>query len=209
MEIFYDVEQHYSHLIAEAAKKPKSVIITSYGIYAGITQDGRDSTEWGEKYHLYSRDFLESLTDVPEVRIIIGLPDYRSCKGRSKCEDCETNYIASLIKIYNHADKFAQYKWRMSTASHIKCALFINDAADAASSTTYRLKVSGVIGGRNLNDSMWTDTSYTIEGQIAGDLCVKVINFYKQCHPITLDSLDEVIKTKGISPTTLEKMINA
>ena len=87
----------------------------------------------------------------------------------------------------------------MSTASHIKCALFINDG----------LKVSGVIGGRNLNDSNWTDASYTIEGQIASNLCVKVLNLYKQCHPITLDSLDGVFKTKGISTTTLEKMMNA
>ncbi len=199
MEIFYDIKQHYGHLIAEAAKKPKSAIVTSYGIYAGITQDGRDSTEWGDKYHLYSRDFLESLAEVPDVRIIIGLPDYRSCKGRSKCEDCETNYVASLIKIYNHADKFSQYKWRMSDTSHIKCAIFINVGSN----------ISAVVGGRNLNDSIWTDASYTIEGQVASDLCVKVLNFYKQCSPLTLESLDEVIQAKGISQSTLEKMINA
>lgn len=203
MEILYDIKQHYNYLIAEVAKKPRSVIIMSYGIYAGITQDGRDSTEWGDKYHLYSRDFLESLADVPDVRVVIGLPDFKSCKGKLPCEDCEVNYVASLIKTYNHAEKFSSFKWRISTASHLKCALFIFE--DETSDTT----ITGVIGGRNLNDSTWIDASYTIDGKNAINLCKKVLGYYKQCDAMTYDTINNVLMTKGIQQSTITKMINA
>jgi hypothetical protein len=203
MEIFYDIKEHYKYLISEVGKNPKSVIITSYGIYAGITQDGRDSTEWGDKYHLYSRDLFDSISDIQDVRIIIGVPDYRSCKGSKPCEDCEISYVASLIKIYNHAEKFSGFKWRISTSSHLKSVLFIHDDAGA------KPKISGVIGGRNLNDSTWFDASYTIDGERAMDLCKRVLNYYKQCPPASLDALNDVLMLRGIKQSTITKMINA
>lgn len=203
MEIFYDIEKHYQYLISEVGKNPKSVIITSYGIYAGITQDGRDSTEWGDKFHLYSRDFLDIIAAIRDVRIIIGLPDYRSCKGSKSCEDCEVSYVASLIKIYNHAEKFPRFKWRISTSSHLKSVLFIHE------DTGPKPNITGVIGGRNLNDSTWFDASYTIDGEKSIDLCKKVLNYYKQCPAATLDAINDVLMMRGIKQSTITKMIDA
>ncbi len=82
MKLFIKIEDHFQYLDQLVKKGPTKVFIASFGIYAGITYDNRDTTEWGPKYRLGTRDFLESLRGI-DTHIIIGVSDYKSCKGKN------------------------------------------------------------------------------------------------------------------------------
>lgn len=154
--MFLSHEDHAQFLSEQVQAKPKHVIIASFGIYAGITYTGQDTTEWGEKYHLATRDLLESMRKLPDARFLIGAANYRSCKGKVDCIDCEKQYCRTLIRLVNHAEMFPEFQWRVSTSLHLKCALFFWDK-----------KNSGVAGGRNFTDSDWSDCTFELSaGQI-------------------------------------------
>ena len=67
MKMFLGQEEHAEYLSRCVADSPKSILISSFGIYAGITYSGQDTTEWGEKYKLETRTLMEKIRSLPHV----------------------------------------------------------------------------------------------------------------------------------------------
>ena len=134
-------EQHFDWLINRIGDKPNNVTIASYGIYAGITYTGDDSVKWGDRYHLDTRDFIDALKDVANVRMLIGVSDYKSCKGTHQCLHCEKQYVQMLLRLVNHAEHFDKFQWKMTNQLYFKAYIF-----------EYDDKLIGLSSGRNLSD---------------------------------------------------------
>jgi len=153
-KMFLDHTDHSQFLFDRVHEKPSHVLIASFGIYAGITYAGQDVTKWGEQYRTATRDLMEIMRGLPDVRMLIGVADYKSCKGKStRCTDCEVEYVRAFMRLVNHAELFPEFKWRISTELHLKCSLFFYDKPARA---------AGVAGGRNFTDSSWADVTFEL-----------------------------------------------
>jgi hypothetical protein len=195
MKLLIDSTDHFSFLQEAIAKKPSSVLIASYGLYAGVLPDGRDTNDWGPRFKSQTRDILESLRGVKDVRILIGLYEYKSCKVKVPCSNCERKYALDLIRHLNHAEKFKEFQWRVAIASHIKCILF-----------DYKDTKLGVAGSRNFTDSSWEDISVTLDVDGVNQLEAHVNGVWKEAQPLNDEVIGTILEGQGISASTMESM---
>lgn len=195
MRLILDIADHYKYLHACLARKPKKITIASYGFYAGILADGRDTTEWGKQHQLETRNLLEKMREIPEVNILVGLYNYKSCKPHSICVDCERKYVLDLFRLMNHAEFFQEFNWRAVQNFHLKGVLFY-----------YTKKAIGITGGRNFTNSMWTDISLALnqEETIAlGDQIDAVID---TAYDVNATMINKLIIENNISDTTMKSL---
>ena len=151
MKMFLDHNDHAKYLSDRVEENPTHVFIASYGLYAGISYAGQDTTKWGKKFQLATRDLMEAMRKLPDVRFLIGASNYKSCKGKLTCIDCEKQYCRSLIRLVHHAELFPEFKWRVTTNLHLKACIFF-----------YGQQVKGIGGGRNFSDSDWIDCTFEL-----------------------------------------------
>jgi hypothetical protein len=188
MEMFLDHADHSRFLFDRVAQKPKHVFIASFGIYAGISYKGQDTTEWGDKYRLATRDLMESMRGLPDVRFLIGAANFKSCKHPIDCVDCEKQYCRTLIRLVNHADKFPEFQWRVTTELHLKCALFFYDKS-----------ARGVAGGRNFADSDWSDCTFELPVGHIKQLYEHVNGLWDQARVINNETIGQIFDEEQIS----------
>jgi hypothetical protein len=195
MKLLISTDDHFQFLENALDPTPSRVLITSYGFYAGILADGRDTTEWGSKYKCRTRDLLEAIREVPTVQILIGLYEFKPCK--KECLDCQRKYALDLIRHMNHAEKFPEFEWRVTEASHIKCVLFFypNDA-----------KV-GIAGSRNFTDSSWEDVTVTLEYSDVQRLDTHIGGLWEKARPLNDSTLGSVLQEQGISQKAFESIV--
>lgn len=188
MEMFLDHADHSKWLFDRVAEKPSHVMIASYGIYAGISYAGQDTTQWGEKFRLATRDLLEIMRPLPDVRLLIGVANYRSCKGKFTCIDCEKQYCRSLIRLVHHAELFPEFQWRVTTSLHLKACLFF-----------YPKTAKGIGGGRNFSDSDWVDCTFELPHAHIKKLYGHIKEVWDQSKPLTDDTIGEIFEEQEIS----------
>lgn len=197
MQMFLEFDDHMTFLEEMVAKKPEKITIASYGLYAGITYKGHDTTAWGEKYRLRSRDLLEQMRSVPNVKMLIGAQEYTSCKYKEKCIACEMKYAQTLFRLVSHADLFPEFEWRMTTQLHLKCAIF-----------TFIDTVRGVAGGRNFADSTWADITFELTDQQISKLQDHTLNLWDEANPTTDVTVQELLENQKISEQALIALMN-
>lgn len=197
MKLFLDHADHSRFLFDRASEKPDRVLISSFGIYAGISFSGQDTTTWGEKYRLATRDLLEIMRTLPDVKMLIGVADYRSCKYNAYCRDCETTYAKNLLRLAFHAELFPEFEWRVSTQLHLKCALFY-----------YGDVIKGVAGGRNLTDSNWADVTIELSPGYAAELAQHTMQLWAASAVLNDDAISEILKSQNISDKTMTAIAN-
>lgn len=193
MKLFFDHADHSKFLFDRVAESPSHVLISSFGIYAGITYSGKDTTTWGDKYRLATRDLLESMRSLSDVKMLIGVADYKSCKYKDYCRDCEINYAKGLLRLAFHAELFPEFKWKVSTELHLKCALFF-----------YQNDIKGVAGGRNFTDSHWADVTIELNRQYAKELATHTLDLWKKSPTLNDEAVENILEDQGISKKTLQ-----
>lgn len=190
MEMFLDHDDHSRFLFDRVAEKPQHIIISSFGLYAGFSWSGQDTTQWGKKFQLATRDLMEAMRGLPDVRFLIGVANYKSCKGKLDCIDCEKQYCRALLRLMNHAEQFPEFKWRVTTSLHLKCILFF-----------YKKNVRGVAGGRNFTDSDWADCTFELTTSQIKTLYGHVNNQWSQARPLTDETISQIFDEEEISPS--------
>jgi len=195
MKLLLEHDDHSRYLSDRVAEKPQKVLITSFGIYAGITYNGQDSTTWGDKYRLATRDLMEAMRTIPEVKILIGVAEYKSCKNKNYCIDCEKQYVKNLLRLVFHTELFPEFEWRVSTDLHLKCALFYYDDI-----------IQGVAGGRNLTDSNWADITVVLDKKHAMELSQHSLNLWDKSSKLTDAAITDIFKSQHISDKTMESI---
>jgi hypothetical protein len=196
MKLLISSQDHFKYLNGCLDASPNRVVIASYGLYAGILPDGRDVTTFGKKFQSQTRDLMERMRAVHRVQMLIGLYEFKSCKGKLPCADCEKKYALDLIRHLNHAEAFPEFEWKVTNSSHIKCALFYGDFDYCA----------GVAGSRNFTDSSWEDVSVTLDHDGVAGLTKHIDTIWNQSRPLCGDTINKVLKEQNISEGALAKI---
>jgi hypothetical protein len=192
MKLIPTVEEHFKELrsMTEGADQ---VLISTYGIYAGINHYGQDLNGQSSKYTAYAKEFLDSLIGVSKVNIVVGLYPYSSCKGTARCVYCESRYVRGLLRLSSHKDHFSSFKWRVKPNNHLKCVLAIRGNS-----------FEGIVGGRNLSDSNWNDLTFRLEPEDAKEVFKMVVPIWKEAEDLTDDTLSSLLDRYEISKHSME-----
>jgi hypothetical protein len=193
MKIMLTLAQHNDFIVECLAGKPDSVFVTTYGIWAGYNFEGKDAVS-ADKMP-FTRKILDGFRAVKDVRMLVSIPSYASCKGLERCLNCESKYVQSLFRLQSHADAFPAFQWRLVTDSHIKAIVF-----------TYKggHKIA-VVGGRNFTNSQWADITFGIgtPAQIA-PMEAHAQEMWIKGLPISNDVIGEIIQANEISSQAME-----
>lgn len=194
--MFIENEDHYQYLRDSIALNPAHVIISTYGVYAGITHDGQDITQLGEKYKKNTKDILDMLKG-HDVRILVGVSNYKSCKTKGQCIDCEKQYAKMILRTAEHASFFNHVKWKITTELHLKCYLFFyNDKT-----------VRGLAGGRNFTDSEWADISFELNLNQIKTLYGHTKKLWDSAQSITDSAISDLLISQGISEEGVQAVL--
>jgi len=182
--IFTDTESHNGALKQMAKRKPQAISIATYNIYAGILHDGEDSHQWDDdKYKNGAHEFLDLITTIQDVRILVGISPMILCK--KLCEDCIADGYKRAMRLVKHKEKWPRFQWRFTDSFHFKCYLFHYKSGDV-----------GVGGGRNLSNSNWVDMSFVLnKKQIIAAKTLFDLS-WEQAHSVTMENLEESIKSQ-------------
>lgn len=194
--MFLDFSSHSAYLLNALSQKPSKIFISSFGLYAGITYTGQDTAEWGPKYKLATREMLEAMRKVPKVYLLIGVAPYKSCK-EGRCPDCEKKYVQSLLRLVFHAEKFPEFKWRVSTELHLKCTLFFYPNQSPI----------GIAGGRNLSDSDWADLTFPIAKSDILTLFEHLMGLWNKSKKLDDATIAQIIKEQNIPDESLQAVV--
>jgi len=200
-EMFIPNEDHYAYIRKCVANKPEHSLIATFGIYAGITYDGRDPTEWGAEYGLNTRDIITELQKLDNVQFLVGVANYRSCKGKIDCIDCEKQYVRSLFRLVFHAEKFPEFEWRITTDLHLKCSLFFYDQDCTPE------KAKGVAGGRNFTDSSWADVTFELSSKQIDELHTYTADLWRDSLSATDESVGKIFDQQNLSEKGIEAVL--
>lgn len=197
--MFVTNAEHNKFITDCVAASPDHIIISTFGLWAGLLYDGRDTREWGKKYHSDTREQLELMRAVPNVQILVGIADYFTCDlNKAPCLSCEVKYIRGLFRLAAHIDAFPEFHWRISNNLHMKCALFFYGDKS----------VKGVAGGRNFSDSEWADITFEMTKPQITALTKAFIDNWRKARPMTDTVIGEIIESQNISTKAMETIIN-
>lgn len=196
MELMVNYEDHIKWLSERIDEGPTSTMVTSFGLYAGISYAGEDMTKIGWKFRSKTRDLMEKMRNLPNVRFLIGVPKYRSCKGKSQCINCEAQYTKDIIRLSNHIQFFPEFKWRMTSDLHLKSCIF-----------TYGKTCKGISGGRNFTDSDWFDCTFELSKEHVRKLLEHVAEVWGNSKRLDDDTLGDILLDQGISEEGFNSVI--
>jgi hypothetical protein len=194
MNFFIEADEHNKKLLELAKSKPDKIVMSTFGIYCGITKTNDDVRSWG--YTSNTRNILDEMIDkCNDITILIGISCYQSCRTE-RCRYCENKYIMQTIRYLNHVDTFKSIKWRYSLDMHLKAYLFYHG------NNKY-----GIIGGRNFTDSEWIDLTVSVDGENFDKVEKHVMLSIDKSYELTPDSLYHICLKSGISNKTVDEII--
>jgi hypothetical protein len=202
MKLLISSQDHFQYLNDCLDQSPDSVTVASYGLYAGILPDGRDVTTFGKKFESQTRNLMERMRTIHTVRMLIGLYEFKSCKGKLPCLDCEKKYALDLIRHLNHAEAFPEFQWKVTSNSHIKCILFSKRMIEANGG----LRLMGLAGSRNFTDSSWEDISVSLDADSVLQLEQHIDKIWAESRALTGDTVNSVLEEQQISQAALDKI---
>lgn len=197
MELMVNYDEHIKWLSDRIDEKPTGVIITSFGLYAGISYAGQDMTKLGWKFKSKTRDIMEKMRPLSNVRFLIGLPKYQSCKGRSTCLDCEIQYTKNIVRISNHIELFPEFKWRTTSDLHLKSCIFLYDKV-----------CKGISGGRNFTDSDWYDCTFELSQEHIRKLLKHISDIWSDAKRLNDETLADILYEQGISERGFNSLVS-
>lgn len=184
--MFLTTDECYEELYKWLEQNPTLVQISSFGIYAGIVDSGKDIHKIGGKYTSSTHTFLDKLAETNvKTQILIGVAAYTSCKeDKSQCKDCFKKYSKNMMRLLKHVENWPNFEWRFREELHLKCTIF--NYKDAKKD-----RILG--GGRNLTDSNWADISFEPPRELVPDLKEYFINQWNVSTPVTEEKLAEYV----------------
>lgn len=136
---------------------PKKVKILTYGLYAGILDNGKDINSWKQTGTKLILDEIKEFNI--NCEIIVGIPEYISCKERIDCDDCIIKHNKLVERIKKTAELYSSIKWHFVDRMHIKGYIFEFEDKDIA-----------LLGSRNFSDSGYEEAIIKIKPADASHL---------------------------------------
>lgn len=186
--MFTTLQEYYDYLYECIDDQPQEIRISTFGIYAGILDTGKSMHSIGGKYLSKVHNFLDAVEEKTDrVKILVGLPMYRSCKGKHEvCKHCITSYAKIYSRLAKHQENWPSFQWRFHGELHLKCAIFDYD----------NNKARTIVGGRNFTDSDWADISFALQQKQIPRLKKFYDNLWKQSEEVTDENLSNFLEDK-------------
>jgi len=187
--MYFTLEAHNARLKELVELKPNALTVVSYGLYAGVLDDGRDAHAWGKKFASNTHLFLDSLKDIPTT-ITVGLPPPSNCSKKASivpCPHCQQNYLKGLRRMWHHQKAWSNITWKVCVESHMKAYVF-----------SYPRKTVAIVGGRNLTDSNWHDFTMEVVGEKAEQIRDHCNEFSSNCLPMNGETLKKIAVEFGL-----------
>lgn len=200
MRMFLNEESHYDFIGECLDLGPKRTIISTFGIYAGITAHDTDMAENGHSFRPTTRNALDRINQMEGTTLLVGVHNYRSCRNKEQCLDCEIMFTKSLIRTLNHAERFPNITWRLATELHLKCAIFLY-----GSNRTPRM--SGIAGGRNFTGSGWADASFELSEQQVAVLYKEVNRILDTSLNLDINAIQTMLERFQISQEAFDRIL--
>lgn len=158
--IIYEDSTSQTKTMRALARNADEVLISTYGVYAGIQKDGVNIHDWAKpEIHSYTQDFLNDCPD--NTTIVVGLAEFKPCKV--DCEFCAKKERDYMTRADKHKEHFDRFNWIFTSEHHMK-AVCIRKGEDW----------NCFIGGRNLSDSNFTDMGVQLNGLQGADIAKSV-----------------------------------
>lgn len=186
MQVYKSNTEHYEALNQLIDAGPDKVLISSFGIYAGLQANGMDVHP---KEESQIRKILEKLRPI-NTYLLVGIPDYRSCRGFTKCMHCERKFVKGILRTYELSTLYPKFSWKISRAHHSKAFISIKNGL-----------IQAVVGGRNLTDSDWNDMSLLVSGD---EILPIFIKQWAAADSLTPELVSQIFENNEISENILE-----
>jgi hypothetical protein len=181
MDILFTTDLYHQHILKYAELNPDTVFIATFGLYAGILDDGRDVTSWTTNKSHEILDIIEA--HCSKVYVLVGIPSLIFCDKGKKCVDCVEKYIKYCDRIVKTAQHWPSFKWKFSQNNHSKYCGFMKSGKP----------IGAIVGGRNFTDSDWADVSFDVTNDI-GPLFKNFLCEFKTGYPIVQKYLNKHIE---------------
>ena len=165
--MFFDADAFWMTVLKEASgDEVETIIISSYGLYAGISDTGENTAE---RYGF--KNLQQRILDLSNAgkRVVFLLSESDPIECCPDCPHCKAKNDKRDARMLAHIKHWPNVTWRMTQSSHLKAMLLKRKNGT----------VSGFTGGRNFTGSNWDDVSLRLSYEDAKVLFVKVMDNIK------------------------------
>ena len=165
--MFFDAEQFWTEVLREAsAEQTDTIVISSYGLYAGISDTGENTAARYGFNNLQQKILDLSNADKKIVFLLSESDPIECCPA---CPHCKAKNDKRDNRTLAYLAHWPKVTWRMTTNSHLKSVLIKKKNGT----------IVGYTGGRNFSGSDWDDISLRLDYEDAKELFIRVMENIK------------------------------
>lgn len=164
--IYLNSQEFWNDVLNEIKdEKTKSVLISSYGMYVGISETGENTAK---KYNFDTtlQKILNEADNDKKLTVLISHNENSPCKPG--CIHCVEKNSKSWARLIAHIENWSNVEWHITNEHHLKAVIIHKESGE----------LIGFSGGRNFTNSNWRDASFRLDQgdtQILNDYLLQVI----------------------------------
>jgi len=166
--LYFD-HNEYWRAVLEEIKDPEtqSVIISSFGVYAGINEHGESMQEkYG--YESLMSDILDQSNRLQKFVVLLSEADLIECTPG--CKHCKEKYEKTQKRTFAHTERWKNVSWYLTTQHHLKAVIVVKKDKSLVTWS----------GGRNFTASGWSDLSFKLPQEDGMDLLRHIMKLIRE-----------------------------
>ena len=165
--MFFDADKFWKEVLYEVTDPlTESVLISSYGLYAGISDTGVNTDEkWN--FDKTRQEILNQSNSGTKVVFLLSESDPIACTP--DCEHCTAKNEKRDRRTQQHVQYWPAVSWHLTRDHHLKAVIIKKTDG----------RVIAYTGGRNFTGSNWRDLSIRLRDDDAKELLVYLIAVIK------------------------------
>lgn len=166
--LYFDNSLFWHDVLTEMEKPDtETVILSSFGIYAGINETG-DNTAQKYGFDDTNQRILNLSEKVKKFIVLFSEADINPCTPG--CLHCKAKLVKRDMRTAEHIKRWPKVAWFMTKDHHLKAVIIVKNDKRLIAWT----------GGRNFSTSTWTDCSLQVFNKDAEELKDYVLQLIKQ-----------------------------
>jgi hypothetical protein len=161
--MYLDVHEFWKAILQEVVDpETETVLISSYGLYAGISDTG-ENTALRYNFNRPHQMILDQSNAGKRIIMLISESDPMECV--QGCQHCKEKTEKRDDRLQAHVAHWPNISWHLTRDHHLKAILIKKSDG----------RVVGFSGGRNFTTSEWTDVSFRLSEEDAKELLIYLV----------------------------------
>ena len=166
--LYFDDKKFWADVLEEIEKPDTATVcISSFGVYAGISDTGENTAEKWKMDQTLQR-ILNSSTRLKKFAVLFSEAETTECTP--DCAHCKAKQAKRDRRLQQHIAHWPQVSWFMTSEHHLKAVIVTKDDGRLVAWT----------GGRNFTTSNWADCSIKVVDEDAALLKEHVVKLMKE-----------------------------